>query len=149
MLFAPFSKLLVSRTRARFDSRFCSRADPRASTYGLVALAACLLLGGSACDDGSSCSDEELVAIELHVTVPEGQEVSKITAELLSEEECGFFDQGLGRVYTCWEQGHDSGVYKVRIYAGETVVYTEDDEVKTDGCHVTQRFISEIDLTSL
>jgi hypothetical protein len=110
-------------------------------------LAGLCLLASASCKDGGKCSDEELVAIEVHVKNPEDLAIS-VTAELKSEEECPFFvDPGTGRVYTCYEQG--GGTYKVRIYVGDKVIYEEDDEVEADACHIKQRFVSEIDLTAV
>jgi hypothetical protein len=110
--------------------------------YGI---AASFLMLSASCDDGG-CKDEELVALELHINNPNDLKL-KVTAELESERECLFFDQGMGRVYTCWEQG--GGTYKVRIYVDDQVLYEEEDEVEADACHVKGHTVSQIDLTGL
>jgi hypothetical protein len=100
----------------------------------------------ASCDDGG-CSDEEKVALELHINNPDDLDI-KVTAELTHEEECPFFfDPGTGRVYTCYEQG--GGTYKVRVSVDDQVIYEDEIEVEADKCHVKALVMSDIDLTGL
>jgi hypothetical protein len=98
------------------------------------------------CKDEGSCSDEILIAVELHTTIPAGLNITRVTAELKSEEDCGLFiDPNAGHVYTCWEQG--GGTYTIRFYSGDDVVYMEDDEVEAGACHIKERVMSDVDLS--
>jgi hypothetical protein len=109
-----------------------------------AALVASSLL--ASCDDGG-CSDDEKVAIQLHINNPDDLKI-KVTAELAQEEECPFFfDPGSGRVYTCYEQG--GGSYKVRVYTDDQVIYEDDIEVEADKCHVKALVEAYVDLTGL
>jgi hypothetical protein len=104
------------------------------------------LLVGACKDDG--CSDDQLVALTIDINNPD-RLLIRVTAELDSEERCGFFNMGHGPVWTCWEQGRDGGTYTVRVYNAGEVIYSEEVEVETDGCHVTDPPMIGIDLTGL
>lgn len=112
-------------------------------------LRAPLLLGAlalvAACDNGSKC-DEEKIAIELQLIVPDGTSIEKVTVELKDEQECGtVYDPAMGKLYTCWEQG--GGTYTLRVYSAGQVIHTQEVELESDGCHIKERLMTEIDLT--
>jgi hypothetical protein len=94
-----------------------------------------LLAAGCKDDD---CSDELKIALELHIGVPDGVTISKVTADLEQEEQCTSFrpDKTSDElVYTCYEQGGQGGGYLVRVYDGDQVIHEETVEVMADGCH--------------
>lgn len=100
------------------------------------------------CDD--SCSDELLLALELHITVAEGVTVNKVTAEREHEEACDFTRNPAGGdelIYGCHEQGAGTADYKVRVYSNDRVIYEDSVEVPGDSCHVKDQVIVYIDLT--
>jgi hypothetical protein len=95
----------------------------------------------AACGD-DECKPELRIAAEVIVTG--AGPIDKVTIELESEKECGsFFDQGVGQVFTCWEQG--GGLYTVRVYSGD-VVREKQVEIEADECHIKERASLQIDL---
>jgi hypothetical protein len=98
----------------------------------LVSVSALSLLAG--CKD--DCTDELKIALELHIGVPDGVSISKVTAELEREEQCTSFRPDKTsdeQVYTCYEQG--GGGYLVRVYQGDQVIHEETVDVTADECH--------------
>lgn len=103
----------------------------------------------SACSDEKDCNAALMIAVELRVSVPDTITITKVTAENESEVECEFSrgkaaDEAL---YACY--GQADGGYKIRIYSGDDVIYTETDEVEATECTVKKRAISEVDLYQL
>jgi hypothetical protein len=98
---------------------------------GVSVLALC------ACDD-QGCDDKVKIALEVHVTAPVGVTISKVTAELEREEDCGSFrDRSTDeRVWTCTEQG--GGQYVLRVYSGDEELHQETKRVEADECHVKE-----------
>ena len=92
------------------------------------------------------CSDELRIAIELHLTIPSGVKVERVTAELTREEECTFFRTLSGPVYTCYEQG--GGDYLVRIYSDGEEIESEVVGVEADECHVEAATIAYVEVTA-
>ena len=101
------------------------------------------------CSD-DSCSDELLLALELHIKVAEGVTVNKVTAERESEIACDFTRNTGGGgelIYGCHEQGTGTADYKIRVYSDDRVIYEDSTEVPADSCHVKDQVIVEYDLT--
>lgn len=110
---------------------------------------ACALASLSACNDKNDCNGALMIAVELHLTVPEGVTITKVTAENESELACEFSrgDDETEELYACYGQG--GGDYIIRVYSGENVIYTETDEVDASECKVKERAVSEVDLNDL
>ena len=101
----------------------------------LLPLSALSLLAAGCKDD---CSDELKIALELHISLPDGVTISKVTAELEQEEKCTSFRPDKTsdeQVYTCYEQGGNGGGYLVRVYQDDQVIHEETANVMADECH--------------
>ena len=101
----------------------------------LLSLSALSLLAAGCKDE---CSDELKIALELHISLPDGVSIGKVTAALEREEQCTSFRPDKTsdeQVYTCYEQDGKGGGYLVRVYQGDQVIHEETVDVMADECH--------------
>lgn len=100
--------------------------------FGLAALL-------SACSGELVCTEEQRVAVRVHVSSPVGLAVDGVTAEHDHEMPCGASsvesDASPTGVFRCLEQG--GGRYTIRVYSGD-LCWTAHVKVAANECHTTE-----------
>jgi hypothetical protein len=93
----------------------------------------------SACGGELVCTEEERVAVRVHVSSPSGLPIDSITAEHEDEAQCEpssrETDGSPDGVYRCMEQG--GGRYTIRVYSGD-LCWTTHVDVSANECHTTE-----------
>lgn len=104
------------------------------SLLRLLSLAA--LLG--ACSGELVCTQEQRVAVRVHVSSPDGLPVDNVTADQEGEKQCDVSSVENAAtptgVYRCMEQG--GGKYTIRVYSGD-LCWTANVDVTANECHTT------------
>jgi hypothetical protein len=108
-----------------------------------LAMAWATVLG--ACSGERICTEEERLAVRVHVASPFGLPVDRVTAERDHEMVCAFSatvdDAGTDLMFRCNEQGE--GTYTVRAYSGKRV-WSAQVHIDANECHTTE--IEDVDL---
>jgi len=93
----------------------------------------------SACSGELVCTEEQRVAVRVHVSSPDGLPVDGVTADQESERACGASslesDASPNGVFRCLEQG--GGRYTIRVYSGN-LCWTANVHVPANECHTTE-----------
>jgi hypothetical protein len=108
-----------------------------------VAVVSAAMLG--ACSGEHICTEEERIAVRVHVSSPFGLPSDRVTAEQDHEMVCAFSsssdDATTDFMYRCAEQGE--GIYIIRAYSGDQV-WSARVHVNANECHTTE--IKDVDL---
>jgi hypothetical protein len=93
----------------------------------------------SACSGELVCTEEQRVAVRVHVSSPAGLAVDGVTAEQDAEMACGASSveshASPTGVFRCMEQG--GGRYTIRVYSGD-LCWTAHVNVMANECHTTE-----------
>jgi hypothetical protein len=107
-----------------------------------LAVACAALIG--ACSGEQVCTEEERIAVRVHVQSPFGFRVDGVTAQQDHEMICALSssadDATTDLMFRCTEQGE--GIYTIRVYSGDTI-FSGRVHVDANECHTTE--IKDVD----